>query len=123
MYAGSFKYGITVLVKAVRKLIKLAILGVIALSAAILSSVLFTGTVASGNLDCCDIGEGDYVLAWKPAYVFSIPEDGDLVVYDSQSNKAEGNRLRAAVYDSDEMDMASVRGKIIMKVPGKFASD
>ena len=86
---------------------------------AVLFTVLFTGTVVSDDLEGSELTRGDYVLAWKPAYLFSVPRNGDLVLYNTQGNLS-AEELSAAVYDEDEIEMASVRGRIVVRIPEKF---
>ena len=105
--------------KAAGRLIKLAVLCIAAAFFAVLFTVLFTGTVVSDDLEGSELTRGDYVLAWKPAYLFSVPRNGDLVLYNTQGNLS-ADELSAAVYDEDEIEMASVRGRIVVRIPEKF---
>ena len=105
--------------KAAGRLIKLAVLCIAAAFFAVLFTVLFTGIVVSDDLEGSELTRGDYVLAWKPAYLFSVPRNGDLVLYNTQGNLS-ADELSAAVYDEDEIEMASVRGRIVVRIPEKF---
>ena len=118
--AEILKSGICQSARAAGRLVKLAVLCVAAIFAAVAISVLFAGTVVSDDLEGSDLEKGDFVLAWKPAYVFSVPQEGELVLYAMQGDLSADSGLSAAVYDKDEIDMSSVRGKIIVRIPGKF---
>ena len=118
--AEFFKSGIRQSARATGRLIKLAVLCAAAAFSAALFTVLFSGAVVTDPLEDTKLESGDYVLAWKPAYVFSIPRDGDLVLSFSQGELSSENRMNAAVYSEETMEMASVRGKIVMRIPKKF---
>ena len=119
--AEILKSGICQSARAAGRLVKLAVLCAVAIFAAVALSVLFSGAVVSDNLEGSDLEKGDFVLAWKPAYVFSVPQEGELVLCALQGDLSAENGLSAAVYDEDEIDMSSVRGKIIVRIPEKFA--
>ena len=52
--------------------------------------------------------------------LFAIPEDGDFVVYEGESDLSEGKRLKTGRYDGDRITMDRVRGKIIIVIPMRF---
>ena len=64
--------------------------------------------------------EGGFVVAWKPAYLFSLPQEGELVVFDPEERMTASGRqeLEVAFYDEDEIRLEQVRGRVLIKLPG-----
>lgn len=85
-------------------------IGLVAILSAAVLSVLFLAVPVSG-------GEKSLAVAWKPAYLFSVPEDGDYVVYEGESGLSGGESLKVGYYDGTEMAMEHVRGKVIAVIP------
>ena len=84
--------------------------GLAAVLTAVVLSVLFSVAPVSD-------GRQGIAVALKPAYLFAIPEDGDFVVYEGESDLSEGKRLKTGRYDGDRITMDRVRGKIIIVIP------
>ncbi len=89
---------------------------------ALLLSVLSAWTVVSdaASAEKAGLHDGDIAVAWKPAYLFSIPTESDTVLYDAEQGGSAGEELRAAVYDESSVDLQAVRGKVIFVIPGSF---
>lgn len=98
--------------------LKYIIISLSAVLAAVIFSVLFSVTIVSDGEG--GMPEGGIVAALKPAYLFSVPSEGDLVIYAGESSVSEGKTLKTGVYDGEEITMEQVRGKVIVTVPWSF---
>ena len=55
--------------------------GLSAIFLAVALSVLFAVACASEDIGEAGVSEGDFLIIWKPAYLFSVPAEGDLVLF------------------------------------------
>ena len=92
--------------------------GLAAVFLALLLSVLFAGTRASEDIGGAGVSEGDFLIVWKPAYLFSVPKEGDLVLFQQEETFSGEDPLGIAVYEETAMDMDQIRGKVVWKIPG-----
>ena len=107
-------------ISGVKTVFQYTVLCISAVLASAVLSVLFLAAEVPGESS----GEAkDIILAWKPAYVFSIPEEGELVVYETEQTISDTGRLAAVSYDSDMVRMEQVRGKVIFRIPGNAETE
>ena len=92
--------------------------GLSAIFLAVALSVLFAVACASEDIGEAGVSEGDFLIIWKPAYLFSVPAEGDLFLFRPEETFSGEDPLRIAVYAESEMDMDQVRGKVICRIPG-----
>ncbi len=84
---------------------------------AVVLSVLFAAVRSSGDIGETGVEKGDILVVWKPAYLFSVPEEGDLVMLETEENSAGEEPFRVEVYDKSRTDMSRIRGKAVWRIP------
>lgn len=106
--------------KSAGRILKYAAAALLAVFAAVLFSVLFLCVSVPENSENAAMPEGGFVVAWKPAYLFSLPQEGELVVFDPEERLTASGRqeLEVAFYDEDEIRLEQVRGRVLIKLPG-----
>lgn len=87
--------------------LKYIIVSLSAVLTAVILSVLFSVTAVSDGE--AGLTGGGFVVALKPAYLFSVPVEGDLVIYEGESSVSGGRSLKTGVYDGEEIPMEQVR--------------
>ena len=98
--------------------LKYIIVSLSAVLTAVILSVLFSVTAVSDGE--AGLTGGGFVVALKPAYLFSVPVEGDLVIYEGESSVSGGRSLKTGVYDGEEIPMEQVRGQVLAAVPWPF---
>ena len=73
--------------EALKTAAKYVMIGLVAILSAAVLSVLFLA-----DSGVCGGEKKARAVAWKPAYLFSVPEDGDYVIYEGESGLSGGRK-------------------------------
>lgn len=98
--------------------LKYIIVSLSAVLTAVILSVLFSVTAVSDGE--ADLTRGRVCRGAEAAYLFSVPVEGDLVIYEGESSVSGGRSLKTGVYDGEDIPMEQVRGKVLAAVPWPF---
>lgn len=94
---------------------KSAIYAGLCLSAALLAVILSILFSVEQVTEAGAMPEGGIAVVWKPAYLFSLPSEGDLVVCRLDAGTSDPGGLTAVFYDSSRVRMEQIRGKVIFR--------
>ncbi len=93
--------------------LKYIIVSLSAVLTAVILSVLFSVTAVSDGE--ADLTGGGFVVALKPAYLFSWSR---FVIYEGESSVSGGRSLKTGVYDGEDIPMEQVRERFSLQCRG-----